>query len=412
MMLKNKETMIAGRDFVIVNPQSWQTDVSGNIRNIALEIARHNRVLFCNPPLSRNVLHKQKNDPFVQEQTRLTQDNRVNSIREIHPNIWNLYPAAVAESAGWLPNTNAFNVVNKVNNKRFAQSIKDAMKQLNFQNIIVLNDTEMFKGFYLKELLRPDLYIYYSKDYMLEIPYWKKHGQILEPKLMQKVDIGIANSEYLRDLFRKHNSNAHYVGQGCNLDVFDVYKERSVPLDMAPIKKPIVGYVGAITTYRIDYRVIHELAKQMPDWSVVMIGQPADGFPVEELSKFPNVHFLGKKPLEQLPDYIMSFDVCINPQLLNPTTIGNYPLKIDEYLAMGKPVVATKTEGMKMFADYCELPATPEDYPAAVRKIYHEITPAITQARIDFARSHTWENCVHAIYQAIEQTYTNRTVAV
>jgi hypothetical protein len=67
---------------------------------------------------------------------------------------------------------------------------------------------------------------------------------------------------------------------------------------------------------------------------------------------------------------------------------------------------------MKMFADYCGLAATPEAYPAAVRKIYEEITPDITQARIDFARSHTWENCVRAIYQAIEETYANRTAAV
>lgn len=400
--------MITGRDFIIINPQSWQTDVSGNIRNIALEIAKHNRVLFCNPPISRKSLLKEKNDPFVQEHLKLTRNLASNHLVEIHPQIWNLFPAAMTESASWLPHTKAFNVINKVNNKRFAHCIKDAMKQLNFRNPILINDTEMFKGFYLKELLHPDLYVYYSKDYMLEIPYWKKHGQTLEPELMKKADLGIANSVYLRDLFRKHNSNAEYVGQGCNLEVFDVYKESRVPDDIANIKKPIVGYVGAITTYRIDYRVIESLAKGLPDWSVVMIGQPADKFPVEMLSQYPNVHFLGKKPLSTLPDYILAFDVCINPQLVNNTTIGNYPLKIDEYLAMGKPVVATKTIGMQMFADYCALPATPADYPAAVQQIHADNTPAIRQARIDFARSHTWENCVAEIYKAIEQTYAKR----
>jgi glycosyltransferase involved in cell wall biosynthesis len=55
--------------------------------------------------------------------------------------------------------------------------------------------------------------------------------------------------------------------------------------------------------------------------------------------------FLGAQDVNRLPEYIKA-DVCINPQLLNETTKGNYPRKIDEYLAMGKPVVATKTIAM------------------------------------------------------------------
>jgi glycosyltransferase involved in cell wall biosynthesis len=55
---------------------------------------------------------------------------------------------------------------------------------------------------------------------------------------------------------------------------------------------------------------------------------------------------LGAQDVNRLPEYIKASDVCINPQLLNETTKGNYPRKIDEYLAMGKPVVATKTIAM------------------------------------------------------------------
>ena len=56
-----------------------------------------------------------------------------------------------------------------------------------------------------------------------------------------------------------------------------------------------------------------------------------------------NVHFLGAKKTDELASYMEHFDVCINPQVVNDLTIGNYPRKIDEYLAMGKAVVATDT---------------------------------------------------------------------
>ncbi len=59
-----------------------------------------------------------------------------------------------------------------------------------------------------------------------------------------------------------------------------------------------------------------------------------------------------KKP-EQTAAYIHHFTICINPQLVNPLTIGNYPRKIDEYLASGKPVVATATQAMEMFRELC-----------------------------------------------------------
>jgi glycosyltransferase involved in cell wall biosynthesis len=74
------------------------------------------------------------------------------------------------------------------------------------------------------------------------------------------------------------------------------------------------------------------------------------------------VHFLGAKKMEDLPLYVKAFDVCINPQLVNEVTIGNYPRKIDEYLAMGKPTVATSTTAMEVFADYCYLANNKEGY--------------------------------------------------
>ena len=115
-----------------------------------------------------------------------------------------------------------------------------------------------------------------------------------------------------------------------------------------------------------------------------------------------NVHFLGPQKPESLPSYIKGFDVCLNPQALNPLTIGNYPRKIDEYLAMGKPTLATKTEAMNVFEDYVYIAETKEDYVRLAEKALAENNSELEKNRIDFAKMHTWEKNVEEIYKAIE----------
>ena len=114
------------------------------------------------------------------------------------------------------------------------------------------------------------------------------------------------------------------------------------------------------------------------------------------------------KLISDLPAYINAFDVCVNPQLLNEVTIGNYPRKIDEYLAVGKPVVATATDAMSVFSDHVYLGKGKEDYVRLIELALAENSPARSQARQSFASSHTWENSVGEIYRAIAQAGTGR----
>ena len=99
----------------------------------------------------------------------------------------------------------------------------------------------------------------------------------------------------------------------------------------------------------------------------------------------------------------INFDVCINPQILNQMTIGNYPRKIDEYLAAGKPVVATETEAMQMFKKYCYLAEDVNGYIEGINKALNENSEQIRLARKEFAKSHTWEASVNGLYNAINE---------
>ena len=82
-------------------------------------------------------------------------------------------------------------------------------------------------------------------------------------------------------------------------------------------------------------------------------------------------------------------------------TIGNYPRKIDEYLAVGKPVVATKTDAMAIFSNYCFLTETKQDYIEKIQEAIETDTQELRELRKSFAATHTWENSVKAIDQSI-----------
>jgi glycosyltransferase involved in cell wall biosynthesis len=158
---------------------------------------------------------------------------------------------------------------------------------------------------------------------------------------------------------------------------------------------------------RLDLELICFIATQRPEWQVVLVGPEDDVFKTSKLHQLPNIHFLGAKPPILLPAYVHSFDVCINPQALNQMTMGNYPRKIDEYLAAGKPVVATLTEAMQVFAEVTFLCCEKEDYIPAIHTALSEKNDNLVKQRIKLAQSHTWQNSVELLYQAISEIKIN-----
>ena len=309
------------------------------------------------------------------------------------------------ESINWISDHSIYKFFNKRNSCLLAKNIHSAIETLGFKEYILFNDSSMFLGQHLKEFLQPELYTYYVRDNLVKVPYWKRHGERLEPKLIQKADVVLNNSEYYVDYTSAYNQNSIMVGQGCDVLMFnDMNNEIQAASEFESIKSPIIGYVGSLTTLRLDIDLIKHIATERKDWSIVLVGPEDENFKSSDIHNLSNVHFFGNKPMESLPTYIKGFDVTINPQIVNEITIGNYPRKIDEYLAMGKPVVATYTKAMKMFIDYVYLGHGQEDYVELIQRALDENTRLHQKQRIEFASAHTWTNSVDQIYQAMNNT--------
>lgn len=389
-------------NFVITSRQAWEEkNLGSNIRDMARSLSKEHQVLFINDPLDWSS-QLAKESPRVQQRNAFVEQHKGDRLVQAEKNLWVLSPQSKLASINWLPDGVVYDRLNRYNGKRIAAEIRSAVKKLNWRSFVLLNDNDMLQGFYLKELLKPQAAVYYLRDNFLAVDYWKRHGERLEPKLMSKVDLVASNSIYLANQAARFSPNSVYVGQGCDLTLFDPAKVGEVPADMAVLPKPIVGYAGALTGLRLDVDLIETVALRRPDWQVVLIGSTDDSFQKERLAVIPNIKFLGSKPSHQIPAYVAGMDVLINPQILNEVTIGNYPRKIDEYLAMGKPVVALKTETMSLFEKHVYLAETPDQFITGIDNALNGKQLSTPEERIAFALEHTWENSLGLMIDAID----------
>lgn len=392
---------IRNRDIIVVGLQPWDTTIGSNCKDVAMEFSKQNRVLYVNYALDRITLFRNRKDPKVRKRLNVIH-KKEKALVPIAPNMWNLYPDTIAESINWIKNEAIFTFFNKINNRRLARSILAAVEELGFKDYILFDDNDIIRTFYLKDLLKPVISIYYYRDFILGVDYWKTHGTRLEPLIIAKSDLCLTNSIYFADYCRQFNPNSFFVGQGCDLTLFTNRDDLTEPQDVKELPRPRIGYVGALESLRLDLDIIEHIATSHPEWSVIMVGPEDSVFKKSRLHGIKNIHFLGAKDPGVLPEYIESFDVCLNPQIISDVTIGNYPRKIDEYLAMGKPVVATATQLMhNVFAHHTYLGLTREDYVRLIEKALREDNPELRESRKAYAQTHSWKNHVQQIYDAI-----------
>ncbi len=380
-------------DFVIIGLQPWDIEIGSNCKNIALELSKSHRVLYVNRALDRFSWIRHFRDRKVKNRLQVIRGKK-DALELVSENLWVYSPPIVLESIGWIGSRRLFDFMSRVNGNRLASVVSNTMKRLSFNNVTILIDNDFLRGRYFKDYITKVKTVYYIRDYLTEQSYFKKHGARYEQKIIQEVDVVLANSSYLASYASRYNKKSFDVGQGCDLSDF-IERKRLIPKNLENIKRPIIGYVGALLSSRLDISVIRYIAERNSDWSIVLVGPEDEGFQKSDLHSLPNIHFLGIAPKEQVPDYIANFDVCINPQAINPSTIGNYPRKIDEYLATGKPVVATATETMNMFKEYVYLGKSAEDYIANIKKALQEKeNDRQVEKRIKLAFSHTWQDSV------------------
>jgi len=383
--------------------QLWETEIGTTIRNMALELSNQNKVLYINTPMDHSTWLRMHRLGIYDHRMDVINKKRP-PLRSINNNLLILDFPFMVYSINKIPFNFLFDFFNKINNRKIAKFIQKETKALKFDNYINFIDNDIYRSLYLKEFLSPRLSIYYRRDYVIGQSYWKRHGTRLEPEIIGKSDLVMANSTLFCEEIGKYNPNVYLLETGVNLELYDAAKDYQVPEDLKSIPRPIAGYVGSIDSTRLDEDLMCQMAEKRPEYSFVFTGPEDDSFSKSKLHQMKNVFFTGSRKLDELPIYISAFDICLNPQKINEITQGNYPLKIDEYLALGKPVVATTTHIMnEVFKEQVHLAESAEDNLTQIDlAIKESMDENLKSQRIRFAQTHSWASRINQMYKIIE----------
>lgn len=234
-----------------------------------------------------------------------------------------------------------------------------------------------------------------------------------EQRLLESVDQVFIHSPALIEKRGSFNPNTKFIPNGVDYRMYSTPAPE--PEDLAAIPHPRVGYVGYLKRM-LDLPLLLELSARHSHWSFVLVGPPRphpDVFhSIQQLSRRPNVHFLGPKPVERLPNYPQHFDVCIMPYKLDDYTKYIYPLKMHEYLASGRPVVSTPIRSVQAFSHVIGLATDVEEWSLSIDRALSEAenAPARKAERQAVAREHDWNSLVLCIARTIaEQLHISTT---
>jgi len=257
--------------------------------------------------------------------------------------------------------------------------------------------------------LNPAVTIYYCIDDLASSSREARKIVKSEQALFKSADLVFVTSERLRERAARSSSHVHLFPFAVNLAVFQKSREQNdaVPADLAALKRPVAGYVGGLHQW-VDQELLASVAAKLPNVTFALIGPEQTD--VSRLKALPNVHGFGQRPHGDLPKYVRGFDVGLVPYRITEYTANVYPTKLNEYLVMGIPVVATDLNEIRRFnsdhGDIVRIATSPDDYAAAISTAIAEHAPPTEIARrISVAESNSWERRLETMSGLIDAEF-------
>lgn len=383
-------------DIFILAQARWDNPYSSVAYCLAKEFSKNNRVFYIDHPHSIKDVIKHYNDG-VKIKSRLTAILfGKNSFRKVEglPENFTLVIPKITLPINWLNDNWLYQFLSKLNDRIVISTFKKTVKKYEVKKFIFINsfDPYFFRNFPLN--YTPAVNIYQTIDDMTQEKYIARHGVRLEKEALAKADLSLATSKELTRLMSAYTDKVFCLPNAADFSLFEKSTQQILqkPKELEGKQQQIIGYIGVIGT-RINYKLLMEVALYHTDKLLLMVG-PKDGLLCKNsgLDSLPNVIFTGQKTIEQLPAYLQYINCAIIPFEYSLLTKSIYPLKINEYLSAGKPVVTTAFSiDIQDFAEVAYVSETNEDFLKNIDNAIREDCENKQQLRIATAQKNTWE---------------------
>ena len=195
----------------------------------------------------------------------------------------------------------------------------------------------------------------------------------LEHDLVERVDDCVAVSETLQQRLASMGAESQLLTHGVDAAFWAAGEhEKSLPV-LDGLELPLIVFWG-LKDKRLDVECIRRLASRLERGSIVLVGPENEPDPA--LEKLPRVHCIGALPFDDLPRLGQHAAVLVMPYADLPVTRAMQPLKLKEYLATGRPVVARDLPALREWADCVDLVSGSDAFADAVLARLHTGLPA------------------------------------
>jgi glycosyltransferase involved in cell wall biosynthesis len=383
-------TRLHGHDIVCVGFADWDTDLWTNQHHLMSRLAHENRVLFVEslglrrPQLAGRDLARM----WRRLRRGLGPPRSVDGLHVLSPLVLPLHHSRI---------------VRALNRRLLAMLVGRTARRLGLRRPILWAYVPQAET--LLDTLDPSLVVYHCVDDIAA------HERIdtasfraAEERFAARADLVLASAPALAERLRRISHNVLDAPNVADTELFSSALQPG-PLDpaMAALPRPRIVFTGAIVSTKLDLGMLAALARLRPSWSFALVGPVGPGDPrtdVSQLAATPNIHLLGARAYDELPNVLRAADAGLIPYARNELTESIFPMKVYEYLAAGLPVVATPLPALAGLADVVTAP----DAPGLAELLEQALGGDSRQLRAERSRraaSHSWEQRLEEIAAAI-----------
>ena len=392
--------MANGRDVICLSSIDWDFIWQGHQEIMSRLAASGHRVLFVENTGVRPV--RWSDLPRLKQRLRNWRRG-TNGFREERPNLFVQSPLVLPFPY--------FNLARRINRWMLKRSITRWMTAVGAARPVVWTFLPTPLARDVIDSLDPALTIYYCIDDLASSSPEARRIAPSEQQLFKSADLVFTTSEKLRARAAQFSDRVHLFPFAVNMGTFETVRDAATPApdDIAKLPRPIAGYVGGLHQW-VDQELLAAVAEKMPDVTFAMVGPwQVD---VSRLQRVKNIHLFGQRAHGELPGYVKNFDVGLVPYRISEYTSNVYPTKLNEYLIMGIPVVATDLFEIRRFngehGDLIRVASTVDDYVSAIRASIEKSPAPVVARRIEVAQSNSWDRRLAAMSALIDRASNER----
>lgn len=394
--------MLQGKDIICIAMPNWEGDYMKASVQMMSEFALTNRVLYVDYEYTyTDVLRTIVGKAEAPLKRLFGLANRLRKLEASNgAEVYVLTPPVVVPT-NWIKSSDSYYRITAVQARKVSRSIHRAIRHLKMKDPIVINAFNPQFGLPMVGDFGEKHLVYYCYDEISAASWCKEHGVEAEKRFIKECDLVVTTSVGLQQAKSKLHSNVQLVPNGVD---YALFHQAFVPLNQKKNLPFTIGYVGTVDD-RLDLELLNQAIESLPNATFIFVGRVTDQRAELALKKHANVQLLGPRKPTDLPEIMKSFSVGLIPFVSNAFTKHIYPLKVNEYLAAGLPVVSTHFAPLEEFEEIIQITNDPDTFVKHLKFWQTHDSEDLQMARAAHARNNTWTHRAHQFAQAIEELW-------